>query len=106
MKLKAFATDRESKLIKSFGLTFPEAAHLRCTNHLCQSIKDKLHALNNPQEAWKDFLTDIGAQVSRKFDIGLVYAKSESSFWQALRGLKSVERSNMYPIPQPQFHEW
>lgn len=61
--------------------------------------------LNNPQEAWKDFLADIGAQVSRNFDIGLVYAKSESSFWQALRGLKSVEKSNMHPTPQPQFHE-
>ena len=89
MKLRAFATDGESELIKAFGLTFPEAAHLRCTNHLCQNIKDKLRALSIPQEAWKEFLADIfGAQAGSHFEMGLVNAESESSFWQALRGLK------------------
>ena len=111
MKLRAFATDGESELIKAFGLTFPEAAHLRCTNHLRQNIKDKLRALSIPQEAWKEFLADIfGAQVGSHFEMGLVDAESESSFWQALRGLKehwnNLERSHTQPTPQPQFHEW
>lgn len=82
MKLRAFATDGESELIKAFDLTFPEAAHLRCTNHLRQNIKDKLRALSIPQEAWKEFLADIfGAQVGSHFEMGLVDAESESSFW-------------------------
>lgn len=91
MKLRAFATDGESELIKAFGLTFPEAAHLRCTNHLCQNIKDKLRALSIPQEAWKEFLADIfGAQAGSHFEMGLVNAESESSFGRLYVASKNV----------------
>lgn len=111
IRLKAFATDGESELIKAFGVTFPEAVHLRCTNHLRQNIKDKLRALNIPQDAWKEFLADIfGAQIGSHFETGLIDAQSESIFWKSLDGIKerwnNLERSYTPISSEPQFHEW
>ena len=39
--VKAYGTDGEPELIKAFGMCFPKAVHLRCTNHIRQNIKDK-----------------------------------------------------------------
>ena len=38
----ALMHDGEPKLIKVFSMCFPKAVDLRCTNHICQNIKDKL----------------------------------------------------------------
>jgi len=40
--LRAYGTDGEPELIRAFSICFPNAVHLRCTNHLRQNIKDKL----------------------------------------------------------------
>ena len=52
--LRAFGTDGESELIKAFHNCFPQAIHLRCTNHLRQNIKEKLCDLKIAQNIWKE----------------------------------------------------
>ena len=58
-KLKAFGTDGEPELIKAFHVCFPQATHLRCTNHLRQNVKDKLLSLGVSQSVSSEFLADI-----------------------------------------------
>ena len=42
LELKAYGTDGEPELIKAFGIYFPEAIHLRCTNHHDETSKKKI----------------------------------------------------------------
>ena len=111
IKLKAFGTDGESELIKAFQLCFPQATHLRCTNHLRQNIKDKLRSLGVPQSVFSEFLADIfGVQKGSNFEAGLIDADSETSFTAALEHLKhrwnNLERSCISHCSNPQFHSW
>ena len=110
-KLKAFGTDGEPELIKAFSVAFPGAVHLRCVNHMRQNVKDKLHALNIPRSIWKDFLDDIfGSQIGSHFEMGLIDAESDTSFWKALEQLRTrwnnLERGCIQPGSLPQFHGW
>ena len=97
-KLKAFGTDGEPELIKAFHFCFPQATHLRCTNHLRQNVKDKLRSLGISQSVSSEFLADIfGVQKGSKFEHGLIDADSEASFDTSLEHLKhrwnNLERS-------------
>jgi len=62
-KLKAFGTDGEPGLIKAFHVCFPQATHLRCTNHIRQNVKDKLRSLGVSQSVQSFCLISL---VSRK----------------------------------------
>ena len=111
VKLKAFGTDGESELIKAFQLCFPQAMHLRCTNHLRQNVKDKLRSLGVPQSVSSEFLADIfGVQKGTNFESGLIDAHSDTSFLAALEHLKhrwnNLERSCISHCSDPQFHSW
>ena len=103
VSLKAF--------IKAFHVCFPNAAHLRCINHMRQNVKDKLRNLRVPQGVMKDFLDDIfGKQIGSHFEDGLVNAKSESAFRDSLNRLKcqwnNLERSCSSGNTDPEFHSW
>ena len=88
--LKAFGTDGESELIKAFQMCFPKAVHLRCTNHLRQNVKDKLHNLNVSQSVSKEILADIfGTRIGTHFESGLADAQSEAVFKKSLERLKA-----------------
>ena len=109
--LKSFGTDGEPELIKAFSICFPNAVHLRCTNHLRQNIKDKLRVLNIPQRVWKEFLADIfGKQAGSHFEHGLVDASSEATFLSALENVKgrwnNLERSCNGVESDPRFYSW
>ena len=109
--LRAFGTDGESELIKAFHTCFPQAVHLRCTNHLRQNIKEKLHDLKIPQNVWKAFLSDIfGVQIGTHFERGLIDSQSESSFSAQLTTLRerwnNLERSCKESTSPPEFHTW
>ena len=109
-KLKAFGTDGEPELIKAFQVCFPQATHLRCTNHLRQNVKDKLRSLGITQSVSSEFLADIfGVQKGSKFEHGLIDA-TEASFNTLLEHLKhrwnNLERSCVSTIADPQFHSW
>ena len=109
--LRAFGTDGESELIKAFHTCFPQAVHLRCTNHLCQNIKEKLHDLKIPQNIWKEFISDIfGVQIGTHFECGLIDSQSESSFSAQLTTLRerwnNLERSCKESTSPPEFHTW
>ena len=111
VNVKAFGTDGEPELIKAFSVCFPNAAHLRCMNHMRQNVKDKLRNLRIPQGVMRDFLDDIfGKKVGSHFEAGLVDAKSESAFRAALGRLKcrwnNLERSCSSGITDPEFHSW
>lgn len=81
-KMKAFGTDGEPELIKAFSVCFPNAAQLRCMNHMRQNIKDKLRSLHAKiAKSALPFLGDIfGKKVSSHFKAGLVDSKTESAF--------------------------
>ena len=110
--LKAFGTDGEPELIKAFRLLFPKAAHLRCTNHLRQNIKDKLRDLNcSTQSVCNEILADIfGRRVGSHFESGLVDSDSSSSFNKALKVLEpkwnNLEGSCNLSKTDPHFHSW
>jgi len=111
VNVKAFGTDGEPELIKAFSVCFPNAAHLRCMNHMRQNVKDKLRNLRIPQGVMQDFLDDIfGKKVGSHFEAGLVDAKSESVFRAALSRMKcrwnNLERSCSSGITDPEFHSW
>lgn len=111
INLKAFGTDGEPELIKAFNVAFPKAVHLRCTNHMRQNVKDKLHSLKIPKDIWNEFLADIfGKQTGSHLEMGLADAQSEKSFWEALAQLvvrwNNLERSCIPPGTKPQFHDW
>jgi hypothetical protein len=59
LSLRSFGTDGEPELAKAFRLCFPNAVHLRCTNHFRQNVKDKLRSIGVVRSVWKDFLSDI-----------------------------------------------
>ena len=110
-KLKAFGTDGEPELIKAFHVCFPQATHLRCTNHLRQNVKDKLLSLDISQSVSSEVLADIfGVQKGSKFERGLIDANSKASFDTALEHLKhrwnNLERSCISSIADPQFYSW
>lgn len=111
VNLKAFGTDGEGELIKSFSIAFPKAVHLRCMNHLRQNVKDKLRDLRFPNNISKEFLVDIfGCKTGSHLEIGLVDAASDDSFWNALENLQekwsNLERGYIHPDSDPQFYEW
>ena len=109
MNLKSFGTDGESQLIKAFQVVFPHAVHLRCSNHLRQNVKDKLHALAIPQNLWKEFLSDIfGQQVGTQYEKGLVDSESPEVFKNALARLESRWNNLESSVSErdPQFHSW
>ena len=111
VNIKSFGTDGEPELIKAFSICFPNAVHLRCTNHLRQNIKDKLRSLNIPQSVWKEFLADIfGKQMGSHFEHGLVDSPSEAAFRLALENVKekwnNLERSCKSGESAPLFHSW
>ena len=84
--LKSYGTDGEPELIKAFECCFPNAVHLRCTNHFRQNIKEKLSALGVSQCVHKEFISDIfGIQRGSHFEAGLIDADSEASFVILLR---------------------
>ena len=109
--LKAYGTDGEPELIKAFGMCFPKAINLRCTNHIRQNIKEKLRELNIPQHVSKEILADIfGSRNATHFETGLADAQSELIFTRSLEQVKAkwnnLEMScNTRSIP-PQFHTW
>lgn len=89
VNIKAFGTDGEGELIKSFNIAFPNAVHLRCMHHIRQNVKDKLRALKFPRSIWNDFLLDIfGGQTGTHFETGLVDSTCGESFWKSLRNLE------------------
>ena len=110
--LRAFGTDGEPELIKAFRLLFPNAVHLRCTNHLRQNIKHKLHELNcSAQSVCSEFLADVfGKKVGSHLEAGLVDLDSPSSFDKALKALQpkwnNLERSCNPGNSEPQFYSW
>ena len=109
--LKAFGTDGESELIKAFQMCFPNAVHLRCTNHLRQNVKDKLRDLNVSQSVSKEILADIfGTRIGTHFESGLADAQSEALFRKSLDRLKvrwnNLEKSCNSNETEPQFHAW
>ena len=111
VNLRAYGTDGEPELIRAFSICFPNAVHLRCTNHLRQNIKDKLRSLNIPQSLWKEFLADIfGKQTGSHFEHGLVDCSSQGAFDTALESVKekwnNMERSCQVAECDPQFHSW
>jgi len=62
-------------------MCFPKAIHLRCTNHIRQTIKEKLREFNIPQHVSKEMLADIfGRHIGSHFESGLADAASESVF--------------------------
>ena len=88
-KIKAFDTDGESELLRAFQIAFPDAVHLRCTNHLRQNIKDKLNAIGMHGACMKHILADIfGAQIGSHFKYGLVDATSKEVFYSQLNSLE------------------
>ena len=111
INLKSFGTDGEPELIKAFSICFPNAVHLRCTNHLRQNVKDKLRSLNIPQSVWKEFLADIfWKQIGSHFEHGLIDSLSEAAFELALENVKekwnNLERSCNIVESDPLFHSW
>ena len=109
--LKAFGTDGESELIKAFQMCFPNAVHLRCTNHLRQNVKDKLRDLNVSQSVSKEILADIfGTRIGTHFESGLADTQSEALFRKSLDRLKArwnnLEKSCNSNETEPQFHAW
>ena len=95
--------------MKAFQVVFPHAVHLRCSNHLRQNVKDKLHALAIPQNLWKDFLSDIfGQQVGTQYEKGLVDSESPEVFKNALARLESRWNNLESSVSErdPQFHSW
>ena len=108
-KIKAFGTDGESELIRAFQIAFPDAVHLRCTNHLRQNVKDKLTAIGIHGAGLKHILADVfGEQVGSHFEHGLVDAANEGVFYKQLKSLE--ERWNnlemSFSLQQPQFYTW
>lgn len=90
--LRAYGTDGEPELIKAFGICFPKAVHLRCTNHLRRNIKEKLHELNIPQSVSKEFLADVfGTRTGTHFESGLADAESNKSFFCKITGKSESE---------------
>ena len=109
--LKAYGTDGEPELIKAFKICFPNAVHLRCTNHLRQNIKDKLREFNISQHISKEILGDIfGLRHATHFESGLADAESKLSFTQSLERVKetwnNLERSCSPNEIVPRFHKW
>ena len=88
--LRAFGTDGESELIKAFHTCFLHAVHLRCMNHLCQNIKEKLHGLKI-QNVWKDLSDILRVQIGTHFERGLV--DSHSPVFQHNDPQRTLEQS-------------
>ena len=111
--MKAFGTDGEPELIKAFNVCFPSAVHLRCTLHLRQNMKDKLHNLGVPQSVAREFVDDIfGKQTGSHLEAGLVDPESEAVFRSVLSKLQyrwnnlETLRSCIPNDSEPQFHAW
>ena len=108
--LRSYGSDGEPELIKTFSVCFPNAVQLRCSNHIRHNIKEKLHMLNIPQGATKEFLADIfGRQIGTHFEAGLVDSESELTFNRSLEAVMAkwdnLEMSYK-PTAKPQFHAW
>ena len=109
IKVRAFRTDGEPELIKAFHLCFPQATHLRCTNHLPQNMRDKLRSLGVSQNVSVEFMADIfGVQRGSNFEHGLIDAGSEALLYTALDRLEhrwnNLERSCTSNFLDPQFY--
>ena len=58
-EILAFGTDGEEELSKAMKYNFPYAIHLRCFNHFRDNCKAQLRLSNVPDQAQKEFLSDI-----------------------------------------------
>ena len=109
--LKAYSTDGEPELIKAFRMYFPKAINLRCTNHVCQNIKEKLREPYIPQHVSKEILADIfGSRNPTHFETALAEAQSDLIFTRSLERVKAKWNNlkmscNTKSIP-PQFYAW
>ena len=110
VNLKPFGTDGEPELIKAFSVCFPSAVHLRCTLHMRQNMKDKLHNLSVPQSVAREFIDIFGKQTGSHFEAGLVDSESENVFRNALSKLQyrwnNLERSCIPSSSELQFYVW
>lgn len=67
----AFETDGEEELYRAMKLNFPCAVHLRCFNQFRDNCKDQLKSSNVPEDAQKQFLSDIfGRRISETWEKG------------------------------------
>ena len=108
-RLESFWNWWGTELIKVFRLLFPEAVHLRCTNHLRQN---KFRDLNcSTQSVCNEFCADVfGRKVGSHFEAGRADFDSPSSFDKALKTLEpkwnNLKRSCNPSKTEPQFHSW
>ena len=85
MVLSALAQMGNQSLLKPFLLFF----YLRCANHLCQNVKDKLSSLNIDANVCLEMFADIfDRQKGTHFESGLVDCTSKKIFWKSLGTLK------------------
>ena len=111
VNLRAFGTDGEPELAKAFKLSFPNAVHLRCTNHFRQNVKDKLSSIGISQSIWKEYLYDIfGCQLGSHYQKGLIDSASTSCFLDSLQKSKAkwnnLESSCFGHGHCPHFFDW
>ena len=67
----AFGTDGEEELYRAMAFNFPYAIHLRCFNHFRDNCKEQLKNSNVPEDAQKQFLSDIfGCRVGETWEKG------------------------------------
>ena len=71
----AFGTDGEEELYRAMNFNFPyglhNAIHLRCFNHFRDNCKEQLKSSNVPEDAQKQFLSDIfGCRVGDTWEKG------------------------------------
>ncbi len=67
----AFGTDGEEELYRAMTFNFPYAVHLRCFNHFRDNCKEQLKSSNVPEDAQKQFLSDIfGCRVGETWEKG------------------------------------
>ena len=109
--IKAFGTDGENALINALKVSFPNATHLRCTNHLRDNIKRKLRELGVPQHVGKEFLGDIfGVNIGQHFEGGLADSGDSMVFQASLVSLErkwnNCERSCHGDNYVPSFYDW
>ena len=71
-KILAFGTDGEEELFKAMKYNFPYAVHLRCFSHFRDNCKTQLRLSNVPDQAQKEFLSDIfGRKIGDTWEKGL-----------------------------------
>ena len=67
----AYRTDGEEELYRAMNFSFPQALHLRCSNHFRDNCKDKRKASNVPEQVQKEFLYDVfGRRVEDAWEKG------------------------------------